>query len=250
MRKTHQSSTYAHHHKPHYGHHVHQPQHALHAYHTHHASHTHHTQHAPSWKKVIAGQALATAASTVKAALAVEFAQEPLVSQEVSRIVSVVASVCKRHGPLIEASMAEALIKSDRLVVLRNIKLPISEAARSLVASGKINQVASLSLDLDGAIVDEVDVDLIVIDEAHHWAAALQVKRGNGATEPGKRRRIENGLLAAEITLPSYLRRNGFPSVDMGVAAIVDYYGNSAFRQDMTLNRDDLDGFFGIRLLA
>ena len=71
--------------------------------------------------------------------------------------------------------------------------LPISEAARSLVASGKINQVASLSLDLDGAIVDEVDVDLIVIDEAHHWAAALQVKRGNGATEPGKRRRIENG---------------------------------------------------------
>ena len=142
------------------------------------------------------------ACNAVRAAAAAEFHPDPLLSPEVSHLGSVISSTVKRHGPLLERALGDALTAGG-LIVLRNVAIPITRGAVALVNS-KDNVIADKQINFDhDDIADYVDADLISIDETQGWAAMLQLKRGGGMTEPRKRRADERGLRASRLTLAS-----------------------------------------------
>ena len=75
------------------------------------------------------------AQAAVAGALAGEFPEDPIIGRDVSRVISCVGSVVKRHGLLLETAIAEALKASDRFIVLTNVSLPLTKGAKQLLAA-------------------------------------------------------------------------------------------------------------------
>jgi hypothetical protein len=195
--------------------------------------------------------ALAAAArQAVAASLKAEFRPDPLFRPEFSKLFSVCTSGAIRHGPLIERAIAEALERNE-LIVLRNHHVPVTHGALALVSSAKYEQIADQQIDFDGNdIVDYVDADIIAIDEKQKCAGAFSVKRGGGAAGTKKRTSDDRLLRALGFTLASWLRREGYRMVDSALVMVIDYYGQSGFPKDLTIDRNELDDFFGLPITA
>jgi hypothetical protein len=99
-------------------------------------------------------------------------------------------------------------------------------------------------------IADAVDVDILAIDEPNGWACAVSVKRGNGFTEPKKRKANERELRALELTLASWLRQQGYPTVETAAVGVIDYFGQSGFSTDLAINGASIDEFFDLPIVA
>ena len=184
-------------------------------------------------------------------ALAGEFPEDPVIGPELSRAVSTLGSVVKRHGGLIELGIAGALIASDRFVVLTNVTLPVTKGAAQLLDAKNSDQaLAKIKLSADSEAEGIVNVDLVVVDPDAKWAGAYEIKRGNGATEHGKRRPIMRKLAAARLVLASYVRQAGYGTMENVTSGVVDYYGASGFAPELTLSRDQLDAHFGVPVVA
>jgi hypothetical protein len=189
--------------------------------------------------------------NAVAGALAGDFPVDPLVGPELSRAISCVGSVVKRHGGLIEMGIAGALKASDRFIVLTNVGLPVTKGAAQLLdARNSDENLANIRLLADSEAEGIVNVDLVVVDPAASWAGTYEIKRGNGVTEHGKRRPITRKLRAARLVLASYVRQAGYGPVDSVTSAVIDYFGGSGFEADFTLTRDQLDGHFGVPVIA
>jgi hypothetical protein len=182
---------------------------------------------------------LTAIAAIVRAAEQARFDVDPVLPPALSRATSVISSVVKRHGTLIQSVLGETLIASGRYDVLTNLKLPVTEAGLRAAEAGELGP-----LPLSGEIVGTVDADLVVIDRSTGKAVAVQVKRGGGKTEGGKRRAIERSLRAAAVTLPDAIGCHGVARA--GSAVIVDVFGRSAFDPTMTVSGPDLDDYFDV----
>jgi DNA-binding transcriptional regulator YdaS (Cro superfamily) len=195
--------------------------------------------------------ALAEAARlAVTASLKAEFRPDPLFRPEISQLFSVCTSGAIRHGPLIERAIAGALERNE-LIVLRNRHVPVTHGALALVSSTNYEQIADQQIDFDGNdIVDYVDADIIAIDEKRKCAGAFSVKRGGGAAGTRKRTSDDRLLRALGFTLASWLRREGHRMVDSALVMVIDYYGQSGFPKDLTIDRNELDDFFGLPITA
>jgi hypothetical protein len=196
--------------------------------------------------------ALIRAAHTaVAAALAGDFPVDPIIGPELSRAISCVGSVVKRHGTLIELAVAGALKASDRFIVLTNVSLPLTKGAAQLLdAKNSDEDLAKIRLSADSEADGMVNVDLVVVDPDTGWAGAYEIKRGNGVTESGKRRPIVRKLRAARLVLASYVRQLGHGPVESVTSAVIDYFGGSGFEAEFSLTRDQLDGHFGVPVVA
>ncbi|MCK9909312.1 hypothetical protein MXD81_09235, partial [Microbacteriaceae bacterium K1510] len=129
------------------------------------------------------------ARNAVANALAGDFPVDPVIGPELSRAISCVSSVVKRHGGLIEMGIAGALKASDRFIVLTNVPLPVTKAAAQLLdARNSDEDLSKIRLSADSEAEGIVNVDLVVVDPEMGWAGAYEIKRGNGVTEHGKRR--------------------------------------------------------------
>jgi len=190
------------------------------------------------------------ACQAVKSSLKAEFRPDPLFRPEISKLFSVCTSVAIRHGPLIERAIAEAL-ECNELTVLRNVHVPVTHGALAVVTSAKYEQIANQQLDFDGQdIADFVDADIIAIDERRKCAGAFSVKRGGGTAGTKKRTSDDRLLRALGFTLASWLRQQGYRMVDSALAMVIDYYGQSGFPRDITLDRTELDDFFEAPIVA
>lgn len=184
----------------------------------------------------------------VDKALEAEYRPDPMFRPEISKAMSFASGCIIRHGRLIELAAAEAL-RMGGLTVLRNVKVPVTSEALGLVTSDKYSQLVGQQIDFNiASTVDFVDADLLVIDEMSRWAASGSCKRGNGQTETRKRKDGAKQLRAVGFTLASWLRQQGY-RVDVGTVAVIDYYGQAGFPADMTLKRQDIDGFFGLPIV-
>lgn len=191
------------------------------------------------------------AREAVAGALASKFPDDPVIGPELSRAVSTVGSVVKRHGGLIELGIAGALIASDRFVVLLHVDLPLTKGAQQLLEAKNSDQdLARINLLADSESDGIVNVDLVVVDPEAGWAGAYQIKRGNGATEHGKRRPTVRNLRASRLVLASHVRKLGYGTVETVTSAVIDYYGGSGFAPEFTLSRDQLDAHFGVPVVA
>ena len=195
--------------------------------------------------------ALAQAArQAVMGAAAASFPSEPLLDPALSRLVSTCSSIVKRHGPLVESAIAEALVEGG-LDVWQRIKVPFTRTALAFVASSDyaLNRDRLLTFDPND-IAGHFDADVLAVDDPGAWACALQVRRGGGATEPVKRRRMEREIRAVDLTLASWLRQQGFLRIELSAVALVDWLGQAGFANDLVLHGDDLDNFLDVPATA
>jgi hypothetical protein len=194
---------------------------------------------------------MGAARNAMAGALAGDFPEDPVIGPDLSRAMSTLGSVVKRHGGLIELGIAGALVASDRYLVLTNVTLPVTKAAAQLLDAKNSEQaLAKIKLSADSEAEGIVNVDLVVVDPDARWAGAYEIKRGNGATEHGKRRPIMRKLSAARLVLASYVRQAGYGTMEMVTSGVIDYYGASGFAPDFTLSRDQLDAHFGVPVVA
>lgn len=191
------------------------------------------------------------ARNAVASALAGDFPVDPVIGPELSRAISCVSSVVKRHGGLIEMGIAGALKASDRFIVLTNVPLPVTKAAAQLLdARNSDEDLSKIRLSADSEAEGIVNVDLVVVDPEAGWAGAYEIKRGNGVTEHGKRRPIVRKLRAARLVLASFVGQLGYGPVESTTSAVIDYFGSSGFESEFTLTRDQLDLHFGVPVAA
>ncbi|GGK47689.1 hypothetical protein [Salinarimonas ramus] len=185
--------------------------------------------------------------AAVESACVATFPEDPLLTTALSRLTSVCGSVVKRHGPLLEGAIADALESSGRYVVLRRMRLPVTAEGRALVTAGRhCEEVRTLD-----RIESWADADLVVVDERTGHLLALQIKRGGGKTDAKKRRLIERDLLAARTTCRAYFAQQS-PELDVRSCEvrIVDVYGGSGFDPAMTILGTELDMAFELPIAA
>lgn len=194
---------------------------------------------------------LAKAASdAVAAAISTKFPLDELLGAELSRLISISTSVVKRHGILLERAFVEALQASQRFEVLHNPCIPITAAADGLVASNTPASLARIHLRYDQPAVRSVNQDLVVIDPLMGWAGAYSVKRGGGSMGAGLRKPLERDVACVRLLLRSYLRDQGYSTIDATTSACIDWCGAAGLPPHLTVQGPDVDAHFGVPVIA
>jgi hypothetical protein len=185
----------------------------------------------------------------VEGAFSRPFPLDPLLGASISRLVSASSSLVKRHGSLLETSIVSALAADGRFAVGRNVAFPVTRAAdreaRAVMAEGGI---AGEFL-LDGDVVRSADIDIIAVDRVSETAYALAVRRGGGATEAPKRQLMERNTHAVGSLMRHYCALHGYAVRGVRVA-VLDYYGRGGFPAHVRITGAELDGFFGVPVVA
>jgi hypothetical protein len=189
---------------------------------------------------------LKAASEAVASAINTRFPLDELLGPELSRLISVCASVVKRHGTLLERAIIQALEESKRFQVMHNVIIPITGAAESLVASNSPETLARVALRYDSPAVRSVTHDLLVIDTHCAWAGAYQVKRGGGELGTRIKRPLERDLGATRLLLRSFLRDQGYNSIDIVTTAVIDVLGAAGLPEHLTIQGSEIDQHFGV----
>lgn len=190
------------------------------------------------------------ASDAVAAAISTKFPLDEVLGPELSRLISISSSVVKRHGILLEKAFVEALQASGRYEVLHNPTIPITAAADGLVASNGAESLARISLRYDQPTNRSVNQDLVVIDIAAGWAGAYSVKRGGGDMGPRLRKPLERDVAAVRLLLRSYLRDQGYSTIDTTTSACIDWFGAAGLPPHLTVQGPDVDAHFGAPVIA
>jgi hypothetical protein len=118
------------------------------------------------------------AREAVAGALAGDFPIDPLIGKDLSRALSCIGSVVKRHGTLIELGIAGALVASDRFIVLPNVAIPLTKAALQLRDAKNTDETLSkIKLSADSEADGIVNLDMVVVDPEARWAQGNRVKK-------------------------------------------------------------------------
>jgi hypothetical protein len=197
---------------------------------------------------LVSSAAIARASRAVIAnAMAGDFPIDPVIGADLSKSFSIINSVVKRHGLLIQRTLGDALAASGRFEILTEVRLPITEAAHDLLTSDNSDRdLKKIKLKADSNTLRMVAIDLVVVDTESGWAGAYDVKRGNGTTESRKRGPIELDLRATRLILASFLAKCGYDGIRSVTSAVIDYYGASGFSKEMRLTKEELDEHFGV----
>jgi hypothetical protein len=197
---------------------------------------------------LVSPAAIARASRAVIAnAMAGDFPIDPVIGADLSKSFSIINSVVKRHGLLIQRCLSDALAASGRFEILTEVRLPITGAAHDLLTSDNSDRdLRKIKLKADSNTLRMVAIDLVVVDTESGWAGAYDVKRGNGTTESRKRGPIELDLRATRLILASFLAKCGYDGIRSVTSAVIDYYGASGFSKEMRLTREELDEHFGV----
>ena len=201
-------------------------------------------------RRIVDDSLTKAATAAVAAAINTKFPLDEVLGPELSRLISISTSVVKRHGILLEKAFVEALQASGRFEVLHNPTIPITAAADGLVASNTAESLARLSLRYDQPTVRSVNQDLVVIDAAAGWAGAYSVKRGGGDMGPRLRKPLERDVASVRLLLRSYLRDQGYSTIDTTTSACIDWFGAAGLPPHLTVQGPDVDAHFGVPVVA
>jgi hypothetical protein len=191
------------------------------------------------------------AQALVAAAVSSTFSEDPVIGPELSRAISVLGSVVKRHGLLLQRVLGDALLATGRFDVLTDVALPVTSAAAELLAAkNSPADLARIAIRADAAADRIATLDLIVIDPDARWAGAYDVKRGNGSIDSRSRRPLEHDLRASRLILASYLAKRGYPGIENVTTGVIDYYGATGFSQELKITREELDRHFDVPVRA
>lgn len=130
--------------------------------------------------------------------------------------------------------------------MLRQVEMPITDAAESIVATNTPEALVGLTASAHGPYRRVAFFDLIAIHLRTGAAKVIEIKRGSGVTEVRKRRLIERDLRCARLQLPSFLRPRFDCEPRTFESWLLDYYGRSGFSDSLTVTREGIDALFGV----
>ena len=186
---------------------------------------------------------LVAADLVVDQALRAVFTPDPLLGPGLSQVGSVLSSVVKRHGTLLEAALTDVLESSGRYLVLRDVPMAITVPTQELVRSCSMAALAGTAIDLSGDVAQTVQLDLVVIDNRTRHAFIIEMKRGGGKSEARKVHQVEWILRCAQVQGIAFLKTLGF-QVACVRAVLIDVYGRAGYSTDLSVRGRDIDGLF------
>lgn len=192
---------------------------------------------------------LAAADLVVDQALRNVFTPDPLLGPGLSQVASVLSSVVKRHGTLLEAAFTDVLANRGRYLVMRDVPMPITVPTQELIRNSSISQLSQTAIDLSGDIAQTVKLDLIVIDRRTQNAFIIEMKRGGGKSEARKVHQIEWILRCAQVQGLAFLDTLGF-HVARVRAVLIDVYGRGGYSPDLSISGRDIDRLFEEPVMA
>jgi hypothetical protein len=196
-----------------------------------------------------APELLSAAEAALQGAFRATFVPDPLLGPGLSQLGSVLASVVKRHGSLIEAAISDALERSGRYIVLRGVAMPITVPAQELVRASTVAQLGQTSIALSGPVAQTVFLDLVVVDRQESRAIIAEVKRGSGKNEARKIHQVEWVLRCAQVQGRAFLATLGY-EVASARAVLIDVYGRAGYGDDLTVSGPAIDRLFAVPVAA
>jgi hypothetical protein len=92
-------------------------------------------------------------------------------------------------------------------------------------------------------------VDLIAYDQDRRKLIALEIKRGYGDHDAGKKKKILQEILATNLLLKSYGLDQKL-KVESSEAYICSYYGSDEFSPQVSIDKDGLNRLFQVDILT
>lgn len=203
----------------------------------------------PAIPQICAPELMAAVEAALDGAFRATFVPDPLLGPGLSQLGSVLASMVKRHGGLIEAAITDVLERSGRYIVLRNVAMPITVPTQELVRASSVAQLNQTSIELAGAVAQSVFLDLIVVDRKESRAIIAEVKRGSGKNEARKIHQVEWVLRCAQVQGRSFLTSLGYEVAQIR-AVLIDVYGRAGYGDDLTVSGPAIDQLFATPVLA
>jgi hypothetical protein len=156
-------------------------------------------------------------------------------------------SVCKRHGLLLEESIAYALAsqESDRFEVSTQVHVVVPQSVIALVEANKLEKLDGLHFPRADAKGYKVVIDILAFDWQTEELHVISVKRGGGAQGGKAAREARKDLVGAGLILKHLMLTKGVP-VRKVKTVLVDWYGRSGITARKTVSRETIDGYFGI----
>lgn len=172
------------------------------------------------------------------------FGEDPVLGPQLSRMHSLLGSVIKRDGHIIQRAVTDALGDVEHLTVWRETRFPITAQADRLADAAGLESCLETSLPLTGPIVRTVRVDACVIDHRSSTITCLEAKRGNACLDAGKRRQTLRDILCIAMLSKAYAASRSF-KVDTGCARVLAFHGRVSLPPVVSLTGSDLDTYFG-----
>jgi hypothetical protein len=196
---------------------------------------------------LVSPEAIARASrNVITNAMAGDFPIDPVIGADLSKSFSIINSVVKRHGLLIQRTLADALAASGRFDILTEVRLPITEAAHDLLTSDNSDRdLRKIKLKADSNTLCMVAIDLVVVDTESGWAGPMTSSAATGRLSPvAWPHRTRLARYAADPGV--VLAKCGYDRIHSVTSAVIDYYGASGFSKEMRLTREELNEHFGV----
>lgn len=183
-----------------------------------------------------------------------KFKQDPLLEKDWSLIASIVGSVQKRHGLILEATILKAIENSKNFTAWKEPKFRVSRQANTLTANvnrpkAKPDWLNLLGVELQYPSHDQDDVDqflqidCIAYNKETSSVTGLEIKRGYSHHDAGKKKAILRSALATRMLIKSYAEHQGF-KVSYADFFILNFYKSDEFHNEISKTKDDLDTLF------
>ena len=186
---------------------------------------------------------------TMNMLAATKFLVDPIAGEELSRITSIISSAYKRDGAIIEVALFEAISRKNGIEAEGKVKFFVNRNASAYVEGHDIKTAGGFRACLQSSMPNRdeggvYEIDIIYFDHQTQKVVALEVKRGNGQFDRGKRDAMIKSALTVRSLLSSYAEKRGWTA--RGVESrIVAYYGVPKFPPDIYLRGADLNTFIG-----
>ncbi len=193
--------------------------------------------------------------ATVASLAVKEFKIDPIAGRRYSLIPAIIGSAQKRHGTLIERAILEAVNVSPNYTAWRLPEFRISNDAIGIAA--RVNNVKKNPDWLDileqnlayGGAAKTVQIDMMAYNRETKFLCALEIKRGYSHHDAGKKKAILKDTLCIHMLLKSYGERVDGLNVDRAEAKICNFYKDREFADQIMLDKDELDAYFGAEIL-
>lgn len=172
----------------------------------------------------------------------VRFRPDPVLGTN-AFLASMLQSAVKRHGPLIEAAITEALVASREYQLWTDIAYIVPTSADQFVRISGPEDCRAAALPY-GPSGKTLRLDLIAYHCSTRRLGAYEIKRANGNHDAGKLRSLRPEVYGVQTTLASYGRTRGLV-VDDAISRVICFYGRRSLPPPWSLINSELDEHFG-----
>lgn len=183
--------------------------------------------------------------SALEEAFSKPFYIDPLFGPELTAIRGPLDSICRRHGVLIEKTIAYALASNDRFDVQSQVAVPLNQAAIDLCHANSEAATKHLTLITGAGRIRSAVLDLVVYDRLKHRLIVASVKRGGGLQGGPGAQDAHIELRAAAIILRGMIGSQGLP-VEQTDVITIDWYGRSRIVGMSVVTGTGLDSYFEV----